>query len=181
MQSVLFCRFQGVMSDAIDWDLLQQQYMEDPLFYNDISNSCRILDNPLHSNLGLHIMGSEYYRHAWKNLSFQSVTPNFLVRCAKKCSAYTNFESSQLPTLFEKQRDSEAVCLMRGLMDECTHLKNFQVPYDPTLAITVAAKCDGYVPRDGCSNLEDLWPGATVRYIDGGHVGAYLWHMKTFQ
>lgn len=80
-----------------------------------------------------------------------------------------------------KQRDKEAVCLMRGLMDECTHLKNFEVPYDPSLAVAVAAKCDGYVPRDGCSNLEDLWPGSTVRYVDSGHVGAYLWHLKTFQ
>lgn len=46
------------MSDAIDWDLLQKQYFEDPLFYNNISNMCRILDNPLCSNLGLHITGS---------------------------------------------------------------------------------------------------------------------------
>jgi hypothetical protein len=58
--------------------------------------------------------------------------------------------------------ERETLQFMRGMMDECTHLKNFSVPYDTSLIIAVCAKDDAYVPREGCSSLEDIWPGAEV-------------------
>lgn len=67
------------------------------------------------------------------------------------------------------------------LQDECTHLKNFSVPYDTSLIIAVCAKDDAYVPRAGCSSLEEIWPGAEVRYLDAGHVSAYVLHQKLFR
>lgn len=70
---------------------------------------------------------------------------------------------------------------MRSIMDECTHLKNFSVPYDTSLVIAICAKRDAYVPTRGCSHLKDIWPGAEVRYVDCGHVGAYLLHQKIFR
>jgi hypothetical protein len=81
----------------------------------------------------------------------------------------------------EKWWEREALQFMRGMMDECTHLKNFSVPYDTSLIIAVAAKDDAYVPREGCSSLEDIWPGAEVRYLDAGHVSAYVLHQKLFR
>lgn len=60
-------------------------------------------------------------------------------------------------------------------------MKNFSVPYDTSLIIAVCAKDDGYVPREGCSSLEDIWPGATVKYLDAGHVSAYVLHQKIFR
>ncbi|KAG5672674.1 hypothetical protein PVAND_002785 [Polypedilum vanderplanki] len=77
--------------------------------------------------------------------------------------------------------EREALQFMRGMMDECTHLKNFSVPYDTSLIIAVCAKDDAYVPRDGCTSLEELWPGAEVRYLDAGHVSAYVLHQKLFR
>lgn len=77
--------------------------------------------------------------------------------------------------------EREALQFMRGMMDECTHLKNFSVPYDTSLIIAVCAKDDGYVPREGCSSLEDIWPGVEVRYLDAGHVSAYVLHQKLFR
>lgn len=74
--------------------------------------------------------------------------------------------------------EREALQFMRGMMDECTHLKNFTVPYDTALITAVCAKDDAYVPRDGCSSLEDIWPGAEVKYIDAGHVSAYVLYQK---
>lgn len=59
--------------------------------------------------------------------------------------------------------EKESIQFMRGMMDECTHLKNFSVPYDTSLIIAVCAKDDAYVPREGCSSLADLWPGAEIR------------------
>uniref|UniRef100_A0A182Q8M3 Protein ABHD18 n=1 Tax=Anopheles farauti TaxID=69004 RepID=A0A182Q8M3_9DIPT len=82
-----------------------------------------------------------------------------------------------------KQRwwEREALQFMRGMMDECTHLKNFSVPYDTSLIIAVCAKDDAYIPRDGCTSLEDIWPGAEIRYLDAGHVSAYVLHQKLFR
>lgn len=77
--------------------------------------------------------------------------------------------------------EREALQFMRGMMDECTHLKNFSVPYDTSLIIAVCAKDDAYIPREGCSSLEDIWPGAEVRYLDAGHVSAYVLHQKLFR
>ncbi|XP_058825247.1 protein ABHD18 [Topomyia yanbarensis] len=77
--------------------------------------------------------------------------------------------------------EREALQFMRGMMDECTHLKNFTVPYDTSLIIAVCAKDDAYIPREGCSSLEDIWPGAEIRYLDAGHVSAYVLHQKLFR
>nr|XP_050861178.1 protein ABHD18 isoform X2 [Vespula vulgaris] len=80
-----------------------------------------------------------------------------------------------------KWREREALQFMRGIMDECTHLKNFEVPVDTELIIAVCARDDAYVPRDSCMSLEKIWPGAEIRYIDAGHVSAYLLHQKVFR
>lgn len=84
-------------------------------------------------------------------------------------------------TVEMKKRAKEALWFMRGMMDECTHLKNFTVPFDTSLIISICAKSDGYVPRVGVSNLEDIWPGASVKYVECGHVGAYLWYLRGFR
>ncbi|CAL7945289.1 unnamed protein product [Xylocopa violacea] len=78
-------------------------------------------------------------------------------------------------------REREALQFMCGIMDECTHLKNFEVPVDTELIIAVCARNDAYVPRDGCMSLDKIWPGAEIRYIDAGHVTAYLLHQKVFR
>lgn len=77
--------------------------------------------------------------------------------------------------------EREALQFMRGVMDECTHLKNFSVPYDTTLITAICAKDDAYVPREGCTSLEEIWPGAEVKYLDAGHVSAYVLHQKLFR
>uniref|UniRef100_A0A0P4W7K2 Uncharacterized protein n=1 Tax=Scylla olivacea TaxID=85551 RepID=A0A0P4W7K2_SCYOL len=75
----------------------------------------------------------------------------------------------------------EAVQFMRGVMDECTHLANFSIPVDPTLVIIVAAKNDGYMPRNGIIPLTDLWPGSEMRTLKTGHVAAYLFNHQMFR
>jgi len=107
-------------------------------------------------------------------------------------SALTNLMKFILPLSAQNKSDKiditktnwwerEALQFMRGMMDECTHLKNFSVPFDTSLIIAVCAKDDAYVPREGCSSLEDIWPGAEVRYLDAGHVSAYVLHQKLFR
>ncbi|XP_063232948.1 protein ABHD18 [Bacillus rossius redtenbacheri] len=80
-----------------------------------------------------------------------------------------------------KWRENEALQFMRGIMDECTHLRNFDVPADTSLIIAVCASKDAYVPREGSAHLADIWPGAEVRYVDAGHVTAYLLYQHAFR
>ena len=49
------------------------------------------------------------------------------------------------------------------------------------MIIAICAKDDAYVPRENCTSLEELWPGAEVRYLDAGHVTAYVLHQKLFR
>ncbi|XP_029917634.1 protein ABHD18 isoform X2 [Myripristis murdjan] len=75
----------------------------------------------------------------------------------------------------------ESLSFMKGVMDECTHMANFSVPVDPSLIIVVQAKEDAYVPRTGVLSLQDIWPGCEVRYLNGGHISAYLFKQNLFR
>ncbi|KAF2879717.1 hypothetical protein ILUMI_26456 [Ignelater luminosus] len=200
---------EGVMSDAINWDLLQHQYFSDSKFHDTLAKCCTIVDDPFEfcrvQDYSLECLS--------EMLTNKALTPyevlNLIKTSGSKCAAYSSKEAaeskkalissisnSRLMNLIKdqqfafskisrysnmKRRDREAVWFMRGIMDECTHLKNFSVPFDTSLVIAICARSDGYVPREGCSKLEDLWPGSTVRYLDSGHVGAYIWHRQVFR
>lgn len=94
-------------------------------------------------------------------------------------------------TLCEKKTDSakfyrpslhkESISFMKGVMDECTHMANFSVPVDTSLIIVVQAKEDAYIPRTGVLSLQEIWPGCEVRYLNGGHVSAYLFKQNVFR
>ena len=90
--------------------------------------------------------------------------------------------SSFLPlTTSQQDIQHEALHFMRGVMDECTHLGNFSKPVDTGLVIIIAARSDAYIPRDSVLSLEKLWPGAEVRYIDSGHITAFLFKQNIFR
>lgn len=55
------------------------------------------------------------------------------------------------------------------------------VPVDPSLIIIVQAKEDAYIPRTGVRSLQEIWPGCEVRYLNGGHVSAYLFKQGLFR
>ncbi|KAG8453891.1 hypothetical protein GDO86_000495 [Hymenochirus boettgeri] len=75
----------------------------------------------------------------------------------------------------------ESLLFMKGVMDECTHVGNFSVPVDPSLIIVVQAKEDAYIPRTGVRSLQELWPGCEIRYLEGGHISAYLFKQGLFR
>lgn len=45
----------------------------------------------------------------------------------------------------------------------------------------MTATDDAYVPREGITDIRDIWKGAEVRYLNAGHVGAYLLHQNVFR
>ncbi|ETN58789.1 hypothetical protein AND_009626 [Anopheles darlingi] len=112
-----------------------------------------------------------------------SVGSKILQYISWRSASSTSEGEKRVPIDTTKQRwwEREALQFMRGMMDECTHLKNFSVPYDTSLIIAVCAKDDAYIPREGCTSLEDIWPGAEIRYLDAGHVSAYVLHQKLFR
>ncbi|XP_062380665.1 protein ABHD18 [Sardina pilchardus] len=75
----------------------------------------------------------------------------------------------------------ESLHFMKGVMDECTHIANFSVPVDPSLIIIVLAKEDAYIPRTGVRSLQEIWPNCEVRYLNGGHISAYLFKQGLFR
>ena len=67
-------------------------------------------------------------------------------------------------------------------MDECTHIKNYTLPYDPSLAIAVAAENDAYQPKETVANIPRIWPGSQVRWVQGdGHIVSYLFKQHVFR
>lgn len=55
------------------------------------------------------------------------------------------------------------------------------VPVDPSLIIVVQAKEDAYIPRTGVRSLQEIWPGCEIRYLEGGHISAYLFKQGLFR
>ncbi|XP_053284466.1 protein ABHD18 isoform X2 [Pleuronectes platessa] len=82
---------------------------------------------------------------------------------------------------FRPSLHRESISFMKGVMDECTHMANFSVPVDTGLIIGVQAKEDAYIPRTGVLSLQEIWPGCEVRYLNGGHISAYLFKQNAFR
>ncbi|KAF3818643.1 hypothetical protein GH733_012060, partial [Mirounga leonina] len=99
-------------------------------------------------------------------------------------SNYTSCSPQSYHLLSKEQRrnnlQKESLIFMKGVMDECTHVANFSVPVDPSLIIVVQAKEDAYIPRTGVRSLQEIWPGCEIRYLEGGHISAYLFKQGLF-
>ncbi|XP_069487199.1 protein ABHD18 isoform X3 [Ambystoma mexicanum] len=109
-----------------------------------------------------------------QTFSANSSSNTFFVKGAEK--EHTKREEWRRDTL---QRES--LLFMKGVMDECTHVANFSVPVDPSLIIVVQAKEDAYIPRTGVLSLQEIWPGCEIRYLNGGHISAYLFKQGLFR
>ncbi|VEN50456.1 unnamed protein product [Callosobruchus maculatus] len=196
----------GVMSESINWDMLQNQYLSDKMYCEKLSKLCKIVDDPFACELS---KTPDIAFETIEDMTAPNVTPHQLITFINDISNCPDIEykpsshrrkifSATHPSIINllkeahpvlhpskkiiemKKRTREALWFMRGMMDECTHLKNFSVPFDTSLIISICANADGYVPRVGISKIEDIWPGATVKYVECGHVGAYLWYRKVF-
>jgi len=72
-----------------------------------------------------------------------------------------------------------AVAFMRELLDR-TDLRRLPPPARPDAAFLVAAKRDAYVPPAAAERLHDHWPGSHFQWLNTGHIGAFLFHRRTF-
>ncbi|XP_076748970.1 protein ABHD18 isoform X1 [Xylocopa sonorina] len=181
---------QGVMSASINWTLLEDQYFANKLYQNDLAKMVRIVGEEDAFLAGQHF--AQHYPASMKRVNelkeksddgdkeVRTITASETVINNKECVCLLPVPKHPLFSDCN-WREREALQFMCGIMDECTHLKNFEVPVDTELIIAVCARNDAYVPRDGCMSLDKIWPGAEIRYIDAGHVSAYLLHQKVFR
>lgn len=73
----------------------------------------------------------------------------------------------------------QAIDLMRQLLDT-TDIRRFPPPKRPETSFLVAAKYDAYIPRSSAEMVHTHWPGSTMRWLESGHVGAFLFHRRDF-
>ncbi|XP_026472207.1 protein ABHD18-like isoform X3 [Ctenocephalides felis] len=213
--SAVFTR--GVLSQSINWELLETQYLSDGVYKEKLSKMVTIVDDAflagkrfvqnfsqsmseLKQDMQQHLDGSATKEVDLKlsaikidndvNKPMNKKRRQALIKMLRKMRGMKKYMSAMLWKNSDEEnfdvkklnwRQREAMQFMRGVMDECTHLSNFSIPYDTSLIIAVCAKDDAYVPRDNCGNLEDIWPGAEVRYVNAGHVSAYVLHQGLFR
>lgn len=95
------------------------------------------------------------------------------------------YDSLNKTLIYSKDEKNDALRdafnFMVGVMDENTHLGNFDLPVDPQLAIILNASYDGYVPKSNLIPLNELWKGSNLRNINAGHVAAIIFYHKLFQ
>lgn len=76
--------------------------------------------------------------------------------------------------------DAQAIDLMRQFLDR-TDIRRFPPPPRPEAAFLVAARHDAYIPRASAERVHTHWPGSTLRWLESGHVGAFLFHRRDFR
>jgi hypothetical protein len=68
---------------------------------------------------------------------------------------------------------------MKGLLD-IMDIRNFPEPSAPAAAVMIAAENDAYIPQDSTLKMHHHWPGSSLTWLGGGHVGAFLFHRRAF-
>ena len=83
--------------------------------------------------------------------------------------------------VLERELDGSgsAFDLMRDFLD-LTDIRHYPVPANPRACFLVAAAKDAYIPPESAMILHQCWPGSTMRWLKGGHVGAFLFHRGAF-
>ncbi|ODM92638.1 hypothetical protein Ocin01_14037 [Orchesella cincta] len=200
----------GVMAGAIDWKSLETQFVEDNVYRDELSkmlepddtdkayiagkdfviqyasksskNSVSVNNNSLLQSI-ITFLKDRGLMKMVENVASALPAAKIDFLGAKDIQQWINNASVQSASSSENRTkiQQEALQFMIGIMDECTHLKNFCVPVDPELIIVVAARNDAYIPREGTVPLDALWPNCEIRYVDGGHITAYLMHQGLFR
>jgi hypothetical protein len=79
----------------------------------------------------------------------------------------------------ELNGSGRAVDLMKDFLD-LTDIRHYPAPVNPRACFLVAAAKDAYIPPESAMILHRHWPGSTMRWLGGGHVGAFVFHRHTF-
>ena len=131
------------MSGSIPWALLEKQYFNDK-GYRMLKEKIEDLNLRLHST-------DEFF------LQNKNGPANLLTKFSNK-NDLTNYN------FLCNEKNQEIFHFMQLLMDECTHLLNFDKPIDASLVYAIAAQDDAYVLRDGVHHFDKIWPGNSIKF-----------------
>ncbi len=195
---------EGVLSGAINWPMLENQLRSTRAYRRDILAMCRSERNAFQDGVDLaQILNTRIEREVVVDIdkkskgedSVRGKNSNWHWATEKLSSVYSSLDNilsairplASRETKRELSADDEdlkqeAFHFMRGIMDECTHLKNFALPLDPTLCLALAAEMDAYQPREGVRPITEVWPGARIKYLEGeGHISSFLFKQALFR
>jgi hypothetical protein len=79
----------------------------------------------------------------------------------------------------ELHKGDSAMELIRKILDR-TDLTKLPPPRKPEAAFLVAASRDAYIPRSSAARLHSHWSGSAIKWLQTGHVGAFLFHRRHF-
>ena len=144
------------MSESIPWALLESQYNE--------NKGYRVLKEKIEN----------------QNILFHSQNKYLLENTPNSSKLLTRFSNKLTNYNQTGKKNQEILYFMQLLMDECTHLLNFDRPIDPTLVYAIAANDDAYVLRDGVQSFSEVWPGSKISYLPQGHVSAFLFSQPSY-
>ncbi|XP_050544214.1 protein ABHD18 [Daktulosphaira vitifoliae] len=180
----------------VDFDSLKREFYAGKKFVKDMNYSSYNVSSNTQSNSSLENLeklnnSSQLFStnqpkertklSIFHNLNNIAVSKNIKNEVKKDVKRVENLMKYFYHSSKTEDLNLKALSFMKGIMDECTHLRNFNRPADMDLVIAICAKKDGYVPLESMAKLEDIWPGADVRYVDTGHVAAFLLHRNTFK
>lgn len=72
--------------------------------------------------------------------------------------------------------EEDAKYTLRCILNRFTDITKFPKPMEPRAVMMVAALEDLYVDPDCAARLHAAWPGSVLRWVQGGHVSAFLQH-----
>ncbi|KAK9504449.1 hypothetical protein O3M35_010776 [Rhynocoris fuscipes] len=199
--SVVFT--EGVMSKAINWDLLFNQIKNIDGYNTEHNSLLQEIKEHINRNDPVDELSTQLNQnldeqqnndtqHIFRNINtFSIFKQNSIFDIRKKNISLENLPAiDYLNKLLKKvsrkysrksKHYKEALDFMSIIMDDCTNLSNYPVPVDTSLIICICALNDAYVPREGVVDLSHIWPGVEIRYLQCGHVSAFLFHQRAFR
>jgi hypothetical protein len=83
--------------------------------------------------------------------------------------------------VLERELDGpgRAIDFMRDFLD-LTDIRRYPVPLNTRACHLIAAAQDAYIPPESAMILHRHWRGSSMRWLKGGHVGAFLFHRRSF-
>jgi hypothetical protein len=134
----------------------------------------------------LGVCGISMGGHMAAQVGALSAEPAAIVACITPHSAGAVFTQGILKkylawNVLERELDGsvKAIDLMGRFLD-LTDIRHYPVPANPRACFLVAAAKDAYIPPESAMILHRHWPGSDMRWLDSGHVGAFLFHRRAF-
>ncbi|KAH3832329.1 hypothetical protein DPMN_105614 [Dreissena polymorpha] len=171
----------GVLSTAIPWRILEKQYQDTDMFRQEIVDLIESPEPYWTSRRSMYQEGNDFIHKMEENGPADNT--NQVNNGIQSLPEYLNVYRGKDDAAEKMKNQLELDCkhFMKGVMDECTHISNFSRPLDPELVIVVLAEDDQYVPHSGYMKHEEVWPGAKVRTVPGGHIMGFLGKREIFR